>query len=84
MDYAMPRASDFCAIEMESNEVLAKTNPLGVKGGGEAGTVGGLAAMMNAINDALARAGAGYLQMPCTPEKVWRALQAVNTKQAAE
>src|SRR6185312_7148573 len=84
MDYAMPRASDFCAIEMESNEVLAKTNPLGVKGGGEAGTVGGLAAMMNAINDALARAGAGYLQMPCTPEKVWRALHAVNTKQAAE
>ena len=43
MDYAMPRADDFCAIEMESNEVLCKTNPLGVKGGGEAGTVGALA-----------------------------------------
>jgi carbon-monoxide dehydrogenase large subunit len=83
MDYAMPRASDFCAIEMESNEVLAKTNALGVKGGGEAGTVGGLAAMMNAINDALARADADYLQMPCTPERVWRALQAANTKRAA-
>jgi len=39
---------------------------------------------MNAINDALARAGADYLQMPCTPEKVWRALQAAKTKQAAE
>jgi carbon-monoxide dehydrogenase large subunit len=84
MDYAMPRASDFCTIEMESNEVLAKTNPLGVKGGGEAGTVGGLAAMMNAINDALARAGAGYVQMPCTPEKVWHALHAAPMKQAAE
>jgi carbon-monoxide dehydrogenase large subunit len=84
MDYAMPRASDFCAIEMESNEVLAKTNPLGVKGGGEAGTVGGLAAMMNAINDALARAGAGYVQMPCTAEKVWHALQAAKIKEAAE
>jgi carbon-monoxide dehydrogenase large subunit len=83
MDYAMPRASDFCAIEMESNEVPAKTNALGVKGGGEAGTVGGLAAMMNAINDALARAGADYLQMPCTPERVWRALEAAKAKRAA-
>jgi aerobic carbon-monoxide dehydrogenase large subunit len=83
MDYAMPRASDFCAIEMESNEVPAKTNPLGVKGGGEAGTVGGLAAMMNAINDALARAGADYVQMPCTAEKVWRALEAARSKRAA-
>jgi len=84
MDYAMPRATDFCDFEMESNEVLAKTNPLGVKGGGEAGTVGGLAAMMNAINDALARAGAPYVQMPCTPQKVWQALQAARMKQAAE
>jgi carbon-monoxide dehydrogenase large subunit len=83
MDYAMPRANDFCAIEMESNEVPAKTNPLGVKGGGEAGTVGGLAAMMNAINDALARAGADYVQMPCTAEKVWRALEAARSKRAA-
>jgi carbon-monoxide dehydrogenase large subunit len=75
MDYAMPRADNFCAIEMESNEVPTKTNPLGVKGGGEAGTVGALAAIMNAINDALAQEGAPYVQMPCTPEKVWRALQ---------
>jgi carbon-monoxide dehydrogenase large subunit len=83
MDYAMPRADDLCAIEMESNPVPTKTNPLGVKGGGEAGTVGGLAAVMNAINDALAQAGAPYVQMPCTPEKVWRALQAAKTKAAA-
>jgi aerobic carbon-monoxide dehydrogenase large subunit len=83
MDYAMPRADNFCAIEMEGNPVPTKTNPLGVKGGGEAGTVGGLAAVMNAINDALARAGAPYVQMPCTPEKVWRALQA-GTREAAE
>ena len=84
MDYAMPRADDLCAIEMESNPVPTKTNPLGVKGGGEAGTVGGLAAVMNAINDALAQAGAPYVQMPCTPEKVWRALQAAQSKAAAE
>ncbi len=83
MDYAMPRADNFCAIEMESNEVPTKTNLLGVKGGGEAGTVGGLAAAMNAINDALAQAGAAYVQMPCTPEKVWRALQDAR-KEAAE
>ena len=83
MDYAMPRADNFCAIEMESNEVPAKTNPLGVKGGGEAGTVGGLAAVMNAINDALARAGAPYVQMPCTPEKIWRALQEARAKPTA-
>jgi len=69
---------------MESNEVPCKTNPLGVKGGGEAGTVGGLAAVMNAINDALAQAGAPYVQMPCTPEKVWRALQDARSRKAAE
>ncbi len=84
MDYAMPRADNFCVIEMETNSVPTKTNPLGVKGGGEAGTVGGLAAVMNAINDALAQAGAPYVQMPCTPEKVWRALRAAKIKQAAE
>ncbi len=84
MDYAMPRASDFCPIEMASNEVPTKTNPLGVKGGGEAGTVGALAAIMNAINDALAQIGAGYVQMPCTPEKVWRALQQARAKGAAD
>jgi carbon-monoxide dehydrogenase large subunit len=84
MDYAMPRADNFCAIEMESNEVPTKTNPLGVKGGGEAGTVGALAAIMNAINDALAQEGAAYVQMPCTPQKIWRALQAARMKRAAE
>ena len=74
MDYAMPRADDFCAIVMESNEVPCTTNPLGVKGAGEAGTVGALPAVMNAINNALAVRGARYVQMPATAEKVWRAL----------
>ena len=84
MDYAMPRADNLCAIELASNEIPTKTNPVGAKGGGEAGTVGGLAVAMNAINDALARAGAPYVQMPCTPEKVWRALAETKTKHAAE
>jgi carbon-monoxide dehydrogenase large subunit len=77
MDYAMPRAVDFCPFVLGENEVPTKTNPLGVKGAGESGTVGALSSVMNAINAALAEAGAAYVQMPATPEKVWRALRAV-------
>ena len=54
---------------------------LGVKGAGEAGTVGALPAVMNAINDALAQAGVHYVQMPCTPAKVWRALNEAKARQ---
>jgi carbon-monoxide dehydrogenase large subunit len=78
MDYAMPRAADFCAFELAENEVPTQTNPLGVKGAGESGTVGALPAVMNAVNDALARIGAPYVQMPATPEKVWRAIAAAK------
>jgi carbon-monoxide dehydrogenase large subunit len=74
MDYAMPRAGDFCAFTLGENEVPTKTNPLGVKGAGESGTVGALSSVMNAVNDALAQVGAPYVQMPATPEKVWRAI----------
>ena len=56
-----------------------KTNPLGVKGAGESGTVGALSSIMNAINDAMARIGAPYVQMPATPEKVWRAVRAAGS-----
>jgi carbon-monoxide dehydrogenase large subunit len=76
MDYAMPRAIDFCPFVLGENEVPTKTNPLGVKGAGESGTVGALSSVMNAVNAALAECGAPYVQMPATPEKVWRALQA--------
>jgi carbon-monoxide dehydrogenase large subunit len=72
MDYAMPRAGDLCGFEVGHNIVPTKLNPLGVKGAGEAGTVGALAAAMNAIVDAL---GTEALDMPATPERVWRALQ---------
>jgi carbon-monoxide dehydrogenase large subunit len=78
MDYAMPRAVDFCPFVLGENEVPTKTNPLGVKGAGESGTVGALASVMNAINSALAEVGAPYVQMPATPEKVWRALRAAG------
>jgi aerobic carbon-monoxide dehydrogenase large subunit len=78
MDYAMPRAVDFCPFVLGENEVPTKTNPLGVKGAGESGTVGALASVMNAINSVLAEVGAPYVQMPATPEKVWRALRAAG------
>ena len=54
MDYGLPRADEVCLFEMEENPVPTKTNPLGVKGAGEAGNVGALAAIMNAVVDALA------------------------------
>ena len=80
MDYCMPRADDFCMFEIAGNVVPTKTNPLGIKGAGEAGTVGALAAVMNAVNDALATIGADYVDMPATPLKVWRAIKAANSK----
>jgi carbon-monoxide dehydrogenase large subunit len=75
MDYCMPRADDFCTFALGENEVPTKTNPLGVKGAGESGTVGALPAVMNAVNDALAQVGAAYVQMPATSEKIWRAIE---------
>jgi carbon-monoxide dehydrogenase large subunit len=74
MDYAMPRADDICSFDLASHPVPTKQNPLGVKGAGECGTVGGLAAVMNAVNDALAPLGVGNFAMPATPERVWRAI----------
>jgi len=78
MDYAMPRADDLPNIEVALHEVPAKTNPLGVKGVGEAGTVGALPALMNAILDALAPVGVTDIAMPVTPERVWRAMKAAQ------
>ncbi|HUB94451.1 MAG TPA: molybdopterin cofactor-binding domain-containing protein, partial [Stellaceae bacterium] len=74
MDYAMPRADDMPDFSVESNPVPTKLNPLGAKGAGEAGTVGALPAVMNAIIDAIAERGAGEIEMPATAERVWRAL----------
>ena len=79
MDYAMPRAHNFCTFDLGENEVPTKSNPLGVKGAGESGTVGAFPAVMNAVNDALARVGAPYVQMPATSEKVWWALQGTHS-----
>jgi len=79
MDYAMPRAADFCDIAIESSPVPTKLNPLGAKGAGEAGTVGALPAVVNAVMDALAPLGVRELDMPASPERVWRALARART-----
>jgi carbon-monoxide dehydrogenase large subunit len=76
MDYGLPRADEVCSFEMEENPVPTRTNPLGVKGAGEAGNVGALAAIMNAVVDALSPLGVTHIDMPATPEKVWRAIRA--------
>jgi carbon-monoxide dehydrogenase large subunit len=74
MDYAMPRAGDLGDIAVESHPVPTKTNPLGVKGAGEAGCVGALPAVANALVDALAEFGVRHIEMPATPERIWRAM----------
>ena len=78
MDYAMPRADTMCAMAIESNPVPTKTNPLGAKGAGEAGTVGALPAVMLAILNALAPLGVTELDMPATSPRVWRAIRAAQ------
>jgi carbon-monoxide dehydrogenase large subunit len=75
MDYAMPHAHDLCDMDVESNPVPTMTNPLGVKGAGEAGCVGALPAVTNAIVDALSEFGVRHIEMPATPERIWRAMQ---------
>jgi carbon-monoxide dehydrogenase large subunit len=75
MDYAMPRADTFCDMHIESNPVPTALNPLGAKGAGEAGTVGALPAVMNAVMDALAPLGVRHLDMPATSDRVWRAIE---------
>jgi carbon-monoxide dehydrogenase large subunit len=74
MDYALPRADDLPNIDVDFIEVPCETNPLGVKGAGEAGAVGSPPALINAVVDALAGDGVKHIDMPATPECVWKAL----------
>ncbi|MFY9898094.1 MAG: aldehyde oxidase, partial [Xanthobacteraceae bacterium] len=82
MDYAMPRAADLIGFHVESNPVPTKTNPLGVKGAGEAGNVGALPAVTNALVDALSVLGIRHIDLPATPERLWRAIQDARAKGA--
>ena len=82
MDYGMPRAEDLPMIRFTTEAVPSLYNPMGMKGCGEAGTVGALAAIANAVTDAVSTAGGEDIQMPYTAERVWRALN--RAKMAAE
>jgi carbon-monoxide dehydrogenase large subunit len=75
MDYAMPRAEDLAAIKVESNPCPTKLNPLGAKGAGEAGTVGALPAIVNAVMDALTPLGVRQIDMPTTSQRIWQAMR---------
>ena len=75
MDYAMPRADGFCNFEVKSHPVPTKGNPLGVKGAGEAGCVGAMPAVANALVDALKIYGVKHVEMPATPPKLWRVIR---------
>ncbi len=75
MDYGMPRADNFCNIKVQANSVPTATNPLGVKGVGEAGCVGAMPVMMNAVMNALSPLGIRDLDMPASPVRVWAAIR---------
>jgi carbon-monoxide dehydrogenase large subunit len=78
MDYALPRADAFPRFELGMTETPTSVNPLGVKGIGETGTIASTPAVYNAVLDALAPLGVRRLDMPLTPERVWRAIQAAR------
>ena len=83
MDYGMPRASHMAHVEGLFNEVPSKTNALGVKGAGEAGATGAPPAILSAVCDALRDYGIKHIDMPLTPERVWRAIAAAKGRKAA-
>jgi aerobic carbon-monoxide dehydrogenase large subunit len=78
MDYALPRADMLPSFTTGISEVLTPTNRLGVRGAGEGGTTGALGAVVNAVVDALAQFGVTHIEMPVTPERVWRAIQSAK------
>jgi carbon-monoxide dehydrogenase large subunit len=78
MDYAMPRAADVPSFVLADHPAPAKTNPLGVKGCGEAGCAGALTSVMNAVVDALGERGIRHIDMPVTPAQIWQALQSAK------
>ncbi len=75
MDYLIPAASELCSFEVSNTETDSPRNPLGAKGIGESGTIGATPAIHNAVVDAVSHLGIAHIDMPCTPERVWRALQ---------
>ena len=82
LDYAIPRADSLCAFTVHTANIPCTTNPLGIKGAGESGTIAATPAVANAVIDALRREyGIAHVDIPLTPERVWQAIQ--NTRQSA-
>jgi aerobic carbon-monoxide dehydrogenase large subunit len=75
MDYAMPRADDFSPFEFSYNVVPCTTNPMGIKGAGEAGAIGAPPAVVNAVVDALSEFGIEHVDMPVTPLRLWQTMR---------
>ena len=82
IDYTIPRAADFPKFDLGRHSTPTKTNILGVKGGGEGGTVGAAPAVINAVVDALASHGVTDIGMPATSLKIWQAIQSAQAKAA--
>ena len=78
MDYCMPRADDFCNMEIISAPVPTESNLIGAKGGGESGPTGALPTTINAVVDALKPLGVAHMDMPATPERIWQTIQAAK------
>jgi len=78
VSYLVPSAAELLTFELDRTETPATSNPMGVKGVGETGTIASTAAVMNAVVDALAPYGVTDVDMPATPERVWRAIQEVK------
>jgi carbon-monoxide dehydrogenase large subunit len=75
IDYLMPSAADLPSFEVSNTETASPRNPLGAKGIGESGTIGSTPAVHNAVVDAVSHLGIRHIDMPCTPQRVWEAIQ---------
>jgi carbon-monoxide dehydrogenase large subunit len=78
MDHGLPHPDEVASFELDVNTVLTKTNVLGVEGAGEAGSVGALAAIINAVAETLSPVDIAHINMPATPERVWYAIRAAG------
>jgi carbon-monoxide dehydrogenase large subunit len=83
MDYALPRADNVPNVKVESHMTLCTHNPLGAKGCGELGTIGSPATVINAVVDALSHLGVNHVDMPATPNRVWRVIKSATGDQPA-
>ena len=78
LDYSIPSAAELCSFEVSNTQTDSPRNPLGAKGIGESGTIGSTPAIHNAVVDALSHFGVTHIDMPCTAERVWRAIRAAS------